>query len=259
MQISIVIPVFNSEEILEKLTKTINDELKIKLNETGFEVLFINDFSSDRSWEKIKKLSLNYKFVKGINLAKNFGQHNAIMAGFNYCSGDYVITMDDDLQHHPKFILNIFEALQDCDACYTYYKKRKHKNWKKFVSWSNNIVTSFLLNKPFYIYLSSFRGLNKNIIKKIKDFKDPNVYLDSLIISSTKNIKMITIDHQERYVGESNYNLKKLFILWSDMLLNFSFKPIRFSSILGFILKTLVKFIRRDKKLDQYIIKEKTF
>ena len=121
MQISIVIPVFNSEEILERLTKTINDELKIKLNETGFEVLFINDFSSDRSWEKIKKLSLNYKFVKGINLAKNFGQHNAIMAGFNYCSGDYVITMDDDLQHHPKFILNIFEALKDCDACYTYY------------------------------------------------------------------------------------------------------------------------------------------
>ena len=137
--------------------------------------------------------------------------------------------------------------------------KRKHKNWKKFVSWSNNIVTSFLLNKPFYIYLSSFRGLKKNIIKKIKNFKDPNVYLDSLIISSTKNIKMITIDHQERYVGESNYNLKKLFILWSDMLLNFSLKPIRFSSILGFILKTLVKFIRRDKKLDQYIIKEKTF
>ena len=120
-------------------------------------------------------------------------------------------------------------------------------------------MTSFLLNKPFYIYLSSFRGLKKNIIKKIKNFKDPNVYLDSLIISSTKNIKMITIDHQERYVGESNYNLKKLFILWSDMLLNFSLKPIRFSSILGFILKTLVKFIRRDKKLDQYIIKEKTF
>ena len=259
MKISIVIPVFNSDKILDNLIITISQELKKGINENEFEIILINDFSSDKSWEKIQALAESYKFIKGINLYQNFGQHNAIMAGLNNCTGEHVITMDDDLQHHPKFILDISKTLKNYDACYTYYNKRKHKKWKKFVSWSNNIVTSFLLNKPFYIYLSSFRGMRKDIVKKIINFKEPNVYLDSLIISSTQNIKMITIDHQERYIGESNYDLKKLLILWSNMLLNFSFKPVRFSSFLGLFLKIFVKFVRRDKRSDQYLIKEKTF
>ena len=259
MKVSVIVPVYNSALMLNELCIRIfkvMEKLKFRNN---FELLMINDFSSDDSWRKIEELSQKFYFIKGINLTANFGQHNAIMAGLNNCTGEHVITMDDDLQHHPKFILDISKTLKNYDACYTYYNKRKHKKWKKFVSWSNNIVTSFLLNKPFYIYLSSFRGMRKDIVKKIINFKEPNVYLDSLIISSTQNIKMITIDHQERYIGESNYDLKKLLILWSNMLLNFSFKPVRFSSFLGLFLKIFVKFVRRDKRSDQYLIKEKTF
>ena len=168
----------------------------------------INDFSKDDSWEKIKKLSKNYSYIKGINLSENFGQHNALMAGLNYSNGDCVITLDDDLQHPPEFFPNIFEQLKIFDVCYTNYKNRKHMIWKKAVSKINNVVSSFLLNKPLKIYMSSFRGLNKKIVLEIIKFKDPNVYLDGLIIKTTKNIGIITVEHHERFKGESNYDLK---------------------------------------------------
>ena len=162
MKLSLIIPVYDSSEILNELVNKINSSLtKTKLH-NNFEILLINDFSHDNSWEIIKNLSYKYEFVKGLNLKENFGQHNAIMAGFNYSSGERIITLDDDLQHPPEFIINIYDKLDNFDVCYTYYKNRQHLRWKKIVSFLNNVVSSFLLNKPFYIYMSSFRGLKKN-------------------------------------------------------------------------------------------------
>ena len=173
-----------------------------------------------------------------INLAENFGQHNAIMAGFNNCVGDFIITIDDDLQHQPEFIPDILKTLREFnkDVCYTNYKNRKHIGWKRLVSNLNNIVSSFILNKPLEVYMSSYRGLTKKLKTEIINYKQSNVYIDGLIILYAKKIGMINIDHKARKYGESYYNLKKLFILWSNMFLNFSFFPFRSASIFGIII-----------------------
>ena len=256
MKISIIVPVYNSslmiEELVQRVKKTMNG-----LNFTNnYELILINDFSVDSSWLIISNLIKKSSFIKGINLSENFGQHNAIMAGLNNCSGDYIITIDDDLQHPPEFIPDILEKLKNNDVCYTNYKNRKHIGWKKFVSNLNNIVSSFILDKPLEIYMSSYRGMVKDVKSKIIQFKDPNVYIDGLIINYTKNICMITVDHHARKFGESNYNFKKLLILWSNMILNFSFLPFRLASFFGIMLKIIIKIFRKKNKRPQFKILE---
>lgn len=256
MKISIIIPVYNSEQILEELIERINNVLKqIYLKESS-EIIMVNDFSMDGSWEKIKDLSKKNSNIKGLNLTENFGQHNALLAGLHLCSGDNIITLDDDLQHPPEFFPDILEKLKEHEVCYTNYKNRKHLTWKKIVSKINNVVSSFLLNKPLNVYMSSFRGLNRKIVLEIIKFKKPNVYLDGLIIESTKNIGMITVDHHARKKGESNYTFQKLLVLWSNMIMNFSFLPLRPASLVGICLKFLIKLFRRDNKKKQFEILE---
>ena len=259
MKFSIIVPVYNSAEILHELNDRIFKSVSEMKLVNNFELIMINDFSQDKSWDIIKNLSKNNNYIKGINLRKNFGQHNAIMAGLNFCSGEKIITLDDDLQHPPEFFLNILEKLNESEVCYTYYKNRQHIKWKKLVSKINNIVSSFLLNKPFYVYMSSFRGIKKEVVAKIIKFKEPNIYLDSLILNHTDNIGMITVNHYARQKGKSNYTLKKLLILWSNMVLNFSFYPFRLASIFGIVLKFFVKISRKDGNKSQFEISEKTF
>jgi len=259
MKLSLIVPVYNSSDILIELIDEINASMKKTKLINNFEILLINDFSQDNSWEVIKSLAFKYKFIKGINLAKNFGQHNAIIAGLNFCTGEKVITLDDDLQHPPEFIIKIYDKLNDFDVCYTYYKNRQHLKWKKVASSLNNIVSSFLLNKPFYIYMSSFRGIKRNIIENMIKFKESDVYLDSLILKSTKKIAMITVNHNNRLRGESTYTFKKLLILWSNMIINFSFYPLRIASFFGIALKLLVRLLRKKNNKTQYSILEKTF
>lgn len=256
MKISIIIPVYNSEQILEELIERINNVLKQIYLKDSSEIIMVNDFSVDGSWEKVKDLSKKNSNIKGLNLTENFGQHNALLAGLNLCSGDNVITLDDDLQHPPEFFPDILEKLKEHEVCYTNYKNRKHLTWKKIVSKINNIVSSFLLNKPLNVYMSSFRGLNRKIVLEIIKFKNPNVYLDGLIIESTKNIGMITVDHHARKKGESNYTFQKLLVLWSNMIMNFSFLPLRPASLVGISLKFLIKLFRRDNKNKQFEILE---
>ena len=259
MKLSLIIPVYNAGEIINELNSRILKVITDLNLINSFELIFINDSSVDNSWDQIKSLSFKFSYIKGINLSKNFGQHNAIIAGLNFCTGEKVITLDDDLQHPPEFIIKIYDKLNDFDVCYTYYKNRQHLKWKKVASSLNNIVSSFLLNKPFYIYMSSFRGIKRNIIENMIKFKESDVYLDSLILKSTKKIAMITVNHNNRLRGESTYTFKKLLILWSNMIINFSFYPLRIASFFGIALKLLVRLLRKKNNKTQYSILEKTF
>ena len=256
MKVSIISPVFNSSSMLEELVQRINKTMDNLNLQNNYELVLINDASKDDSWKTITVLIKQFTFIKGINLSENFGQHNAIMAGLNNCIGKYIITIDDDLQHPPEFFSDILNELKTQDVCYTNYKNRKHIGWKKFVSNLNNIISSFILNKPIKIYMSSYRGMIEEIKFKIIRFKKPDVYIDGLIINSTKNIGMINVDHHARRFGESNYNLKKLLILWSNMILNVSFLPLRSASILGLSLKFIIKLIRKKNIKKQFEILE---
>ena len=260
MELSIIIPIYNSSKIIPKLVKQINskvDKKKVK----NFEIILINDFSIDNSWDIIKKICNTYSWVRGINMLNNYGQHSAIFAGLKYAKGNKIITMDDDMQHPPSSIMSIYNKLEKFDLCYTIYVNRNHASWKKIISYINNVYSSFLFNKPFNIYHSSFRGFKLNIAKRILHFKKPVIFLDSLLLNETKNICTIKVFHKKRLSGNSNYKLFNLFSLFFDMIENYHFYPIRVATILGVISKFFVLILRKFSKEKKvlYKIKEKTF
>ena len=264
MDLSIIIPVYNSEKIIDNLVDQIIDSVKNIKTINSYEIILINDCSPDNCWEKIKLLSKKYGAVKGISLAENFGQHNAIMAGLKECKGEKIITMDDDLQHPPESIKNLVNELdKNFDVSYTKYLNRQHSFWKKIVSWLNNLISSFLLNKPYDIYLSSFRAFKKKIAKEIINYEGSSIYLDSLILKTTRNISIISVEHRERPHGFSNYGFRKLLLLWSDMIIDLKILPLRIASIfiiiiLPFIIviRKILFFSKRNKE-NQYIVDEK--
>ena len=260
MYLSIIIPVYNSSEILNSLISAINYNLKKNYK---YEIILINDQSSDNSWEKIKKISKKYKNIKGINLANNCGQHPAIYTGIKFARGDVIITMDDDLQHPPSSIKDIFNKLKNYDLCYTVYLKRKHLKWKKFVSYVNNIYASLLFDKPLNIYISSFRGFSRRIAKKILNKKMDIIFLDGELLRNSKKITNVKVLHRQRFKGESTYKLSSLLLLWFDMINHYHFFPIRFGSLIGLISKFFMLiieiFIKRKKIKKKLKIKNKTF
>ena len=260
MKLSIIVPVYNSSRILINLTNQIKKNLESKLLD-NFEIIFINDCSVDESWFVIKNLSKKYSFIKGINLEFNVGQHGAIYLGLLYCIGEKIIIMDDDLQHPPSSLISIYNKLDNFDACYTIYKKRKHVLWKIIISITNNIFSSFIFDKPFNIYLSSLKGINIHVKNKSTKTIPKIPFIDSLILKNSKKISNINIIHQERFLGDSNYDLKKLFKLWFDMIENYHFYPLRFGSLVGLISYCIVKIIRIFIKREnfRFKIKEKTF
>ena len=243
MMLSIVIPVYNSEEILDELISQIISEINKKKDLIEkFEVILVNDNSKDNSWKIIKNICANFDGVIGINLSKNFGQHNALIAGIKNSKGDYLITMDDDLQHSPKYISEIIHKLNEgFDVCYTKYKNNKYSLIKKLGSIVNDKIANIVLKKPKNIYLSSFKCFTKKICEEIKKYDGPFVYIDGLIFDITKNVSSVDVEHLERMTGNSNYNIFKLISLWLRVLTNFSIVPLRISTIAGFFM-TFVSF-----------------
>jgi undecaprenyl-phosphate 4-deoxy-4-formamido-L-arabinose transferase len=202
-----------------------------------FEVVLANDCSPDQSWKVIKELSQQHSFVRGISLRKNVGQHNATMAGLSIARGKINIIMDDDLQHPPAAILRLAQQIEDgFDVCYTRYRERKHVAWKRWGSRFNNWVATLMLKKPANLYLSSFKAMKREIATTILRYDGPYTYIDGLIVGATNSVTAIDIDHQERFSGEGNYNLRKSLSLWLKMATGSSIYPLRLATIAGFCL-----------------------
>ncbi len=238
--LSIVVPVYRSAAILPRLIEHISAEMhKAGLTE-NFELLLVNDASPDNSWQVICSLAKIHPFIKGISLRRNFGQHNAIMAGLNHVRGDIVILMDDDLQHPPQAIGDMVRALKDgYDVCYTRYLNRQHASWKKLGSQFNDWVATRLLNKPKGLYLSSFKAIRREIADEIVKYDGPYAYVDGLILDATRSITTVDIEHQARDEGEGNYNLRRSLSLWLKMATSFSVVPLRLATFIGLVLAAL--------------------
>ena len=235
--LSIVIPVYRSAAILPRLVEEIHGAVGKQERISGYELILVNDASPDTSWDVIRKLAAADDRVRGINLRRNAGQHNAVMAGLNHVRGEYVITMDDDLQHPPAAIGALLDALrQGYDVCYTRYVNRKHALWKQLGSHFNDWMATRLLGKPPGLYLSSFRGLRREIADEVIKYDGPYAYVDGLIVDVTCSITSIEVLHQPRYEGESNYTLRRLLSLWLKMATSFSLVPLRIATYLGFLL-----------------------
>ncbi len=238
--LSIVIPVYRSAQILPKLVEAIAAEMREENLSDDFELILVNDCSPDNSWQVIRKLAESNAFIKGITLRRNVGQHNAIMAGLHHVNGEYVVLMDDDLQHPPSAIADIVKALADGhDVCYTNYLNRQHAAWKKLGSQFNDRMATLLLGKPKGLYLSSFKGMRREIADEVISYDGPYTYIDGLILDVTRSITTVDIEHQARFEGESNYTFTRLLSLWMKMATSFSVFPLRLATYAGFALAAL--------------------
>ena len=238
--ISIIIPVFNSENTIEILVNNIVQTLGENYK---FEIILINDSSKDNTEEKCKKLVEKYTSVVLYSLSKNVGEHNSVMAGLNKCTGDYAVIMDDDLQHSVDSLLELIKfgikEKNNFDVVYTYYDKMKYNFFRNLGRKFNNFIANLLLDKPKFLYLSSFKLINRFLITEIVKYRSPFTYIDGIILGITSRIGRIKVVHDQRSHGKSGYTIRKLLQVWSSMFTGFSVVPLRLSLILGSVLSIL--------------------
>jgi len=237
---SIVIPVYNSEKTLTELNERIKAVFK-DITE-NYEIMLVDDCSVDSSWEKMKSLREKDKRVKIIHLLRNFGQHNATVCGFNYCNGDYVITMDDDLQNLPEEIPKLIKKINEgYMVVYGEYKVKQHSKFENFLSKTFQILMHKILKIPKSIYISGFAIFRSEVIKNAVTIKSSYPFLPALINKSTPINKIANVEviHKERKVGKSGYNLFKLFKFSLNLLINFSSLPLLLVGVFGFTISIL--------------------
>jgi glycosyltransferase involved in cell wall biosynthesis len=240
-KLSVVIPVYGSAAILPELVRQIHDALTARLfSEDEFEIVLVNDCGPDDSWTVIRELAVGRSYLKAIGLRKNAGQHNAIMAGLNFASGNVIVMMDDDLQHSPYDIPSLYEKVQQgYDVCYADFTRRHHARWKIVGSAINDRVAGYLLKKPPGLYLSPFKAINREIRNELVKYHGPHVYLDGLILTITANIAEVTVEHHPRLYGHGGYGFVRSASLWLKMATNFSIAPLRLASLTGLLFSCL--------------------
>ncbi len=233
--VSIVIPVYNGAKSIANLVADLIDRLSISYK---LEIVLINDCSLDNSEAICISVFEKHKdIVKFLSLSKNVGEHNAVMAGLNQITGNFTVIMDDDFQNPVIEVVKLIEfamATQH-DVVYTYYNKKEHSFFRNLGSRFNDRIATVLLKKPKDLYLSSFKVMNKFLVKEIIKYDLPFPYIDGLILRTTNNIGKLEVRHEKRINGQSNYTLKKLISLWMNMFTNFSVLPLRFSMVIGFV------------------------
>jgi glycosyltransferase involved in cell wall biosynthesis len=236
--ISVVIPVYNGAMTIGPLV----DTLVTGLAPYNLQVVLVNDGSKDNSHKVCEEIFHKYStVVTYLRLARNFGEHNAVMAGLRHASGDYAVIMDDDFQNPPEEVISLVQeaARGDFDVVYSYYEEKKHHWLRNIGSTFNGWVAHFMLNKPKGLYLSSFKCLNRFLMQEVVKYDVPFPYIDGLILSLTDNIGRVRVRHNERIQGKSGYTFRKLVRLWLSMFVNFSIMPLRLSLIMGFVASLL--------------------
>jgi polyisoprenyl-phosphate glycosyltransferase len=229
--ITVCIPVYNGAKTIAALVGEIFKELTPHYR---IEIVLVNDYSRDNSDDVCKELARTNDFVKYISLRKNFGEHNAVMCALNYATGDYVVIVDDDFQNPPHEIRTLVEeARKGYDVVYSAFREKHHNRFRNLGSGFNDRVATWLLGKPPDLYLSSFKAISGEMVKKIICYKGPSPYIDGLILRETRSISSVVVQHDERREGQSNYTLTKLLALWLNMFINFSIMPLRLFSLFG--------------------------
>lgn len=238
VSLSIVIPVYNSEQTIGNLCRAL---ITLLSRDYALEIVLVNDYSQDGSDAVCRGLQAEFSdIVVYVRLSRNFGEHNAVMAGLNHTTGDYVVTMDDDFQNPPEEVPKLVEECRKgYDVVYCRYGKKQDSLFRNFASWLNDTMAHHILNKPEGLYLSSFKAMNRFLVHEVVKFEGSNPYLDAVILRSTSSFGSIEARHDLRSSGRSGYTLKKLFALWGNMIVSYSLIPLRFLGILGFVLTVI--------------------
>jgi undecaprenyl-phosphate 4-deoxy-4-formamido-L-arabinose transferase len=236
--LSIVVPLYNSATELRRL---VDEIFKLQVP-GGLELILVNDGSSDDTAEVCARLiAERTEQITFVNLSRNFGEHNAVMAGLRHVSGSYAVNLDDDLQNPPGEALKLLAHAQahGLDVVYSRFKTKQHSAWRNLGSWITNRVADFLLDKPRGLYLSSFRCMSAFAVSQITQYGGPFPYIDGLLLQVTAKVGAIQVEHAPRISGHSGYSVRRLGRLWLNMFINFSVMPLRASTVFGLLMSSL--------------------
>lgn len=251
-QFSVVVPVYNSEQTLEELYRRL--ETVFKEMGQSFEVIFVNDHSRDQSYAVLREIHKAFpENTIVIDLLRNYGQHNATMCGFNYCQGNYIVTIDDDLQNPPEEIPLLWEKMKEgSDVVFAIPNEKKHRFYKNLGSVFVRKLNHWIFNLKGGVKFASFRMIRKEIVDEIKLVKTPYPYISGMLLTITRSIANQEVEHHTRQLGRSNYNLRKLIRLALNLLINYSSIPLRFIGISGLLISMLSFIIGLVYMLKQY-------
>lgn len=232
-KVSFVIPCYNSSQTLGNVITEIKETM-VQLDKYDYEVILVNDCSPDNTFEVITKLCKENKNICGVNLAKNFGQHGALMAGFHQVTGDILVCLDDDGQTPANEVGKLLEKIESGDdVVYASYAHKKHSLFRNFGSFVNEKMAQFLLGKPKELYVSSYFAARRFVVDEMLKYGNAYPYVIGLVLRTTKKISNVPVNHREREIGQSGYTLRKLFSLWFNGFTAFSTKPLRIATIGG--------------------------
>lgn len=241
---SIVIPCYKSSKTIETVVNETAEEME-QMGRLDYEFVLVNDCSPDEgaTIRKLKEIACKQRHVKVLDLAKNSGQHNAMMAGLRAASGEVFISMDDDMQTRPSELHKMFEAFdQGYDVVYGAYPEKRESLFRRFGSWVNKACAVIFLGRPKDLRTSSFWIIRKYVRDSIISYDGAHSYLLGLILRSTSNITQVEVEHFEREVGVSGYTFRALLKLWSNII-GFTVKPLRLAMQSGmFIAATSMIF-----------------
>ena len=231
--ISVVVPVYNSAEILPQLI----ERLRVVLQEmlVPYEVVLVNDGSRDRSWDVICSLATTHSWVRGVNLMRNYGQHNALLCGIRAVQHDVIVTMDDDLQNPPEEIPKLLERLSDgYDVVYGTPERQRHGFWRDMASRITKMALQNTMGAETARNVSAFRAFRTTVRDAFSSYRSSFVSIDVLLSWGTARFTAIPVRHDERRAGASNYTFRKLLTHSLNMMTGFSVWPLQLASAIGF-------------------------
>jgi undecaprenyl-phosphate 4-deoxy-4-formamido-L-arabinose transferase len=232
VELSFVIPVYNGGRTIGRVVDRIHE----LYGDLSYEIVLVNDGSQDDSERVCADLVRRRPGkVTLLHLARNFGEHSAVLAGLNHVRGRFTAILDDDGQNPPEEVRRLYDAIRTGgqDVVYGRYRVKRHSTLRNLGSRFNDRVANIMLNKPPDLYLSSFKILNRFIVDEITRYKGAFPYIDGLILRTTRNLGQVDVEHRTSEGAASTYTMRKLVRLWLNMFLNFSITPLRVSALLG--------------------------
>ena len=237
-KISFVIPCYNSTNTIDAVVQEIKVVMQGEMNGYDYEIVLVNDGSTDgTTYDAITKVVEKERYIKGINLARNFGQPSAVMAALNHTTGDYVVCGDDDGQTPFNELPKLFEKIEEgYDLVEAKYAAREKRSlFRMLGTVMNEGMATWLISKPKGLELTTYWAVKRFVVDQMIEYPNSYPYLGGLMLRATQNACNVDVAHRERLSGSSGYSLKKLIELWLNGFTSFSVKPLRLMSIIGFV------------------------
>ncbi len=257
MLLSVVVPVYNSEESLLLLVERLMQVLPPGRDGSGIqlgELILVNDESADRSWSVIQQLAAQYPWIRGTNLMRNYGQHNALLCGIRLASHPVIVTLDDDLQNPPEEIPRLLDKLAEgYDVVYGAPQHQAHGLFRNFASWITKLALQSAMGAQSARHVSAYRVFRTHLREAFASYTGPDVSIDVLLTWGTRKFGVVSVRNDPRTIGASNYTLGKLIRHALNMMTGFSSLPLQFASLVGFVF-TLFGFAMLCFVLGRYFI-----